>query len=274
MDYQYQAVEQPSNPRKTWPIVLSVVVALTVACGAGVYVYHNKRQEALDTCRQSLAEFSSARKAVLDTSENGSELQKLIRGALGVNDIIDAFADAATSAENTVDTEGCKADATITQLNLIAKTLDSATDSLNNSLKDIQEKNGTNALQDSRNDSDGTTTNGPSSDTQSNTSSGQLLDVPSNGSSATESLDESKKELQQSLDKADKLVNKLGKDETLTLTGRKLLSALSKAVDSGQKLIENSNIKDSKYYKAAKVTLDEAIDVAENWVDRQASKAQ
>ena len=95
MDYQYQAVEQPSNPRKTWPIVLSVVVALTVACGAGVYVYHNKRQEALDTCRQSLAEFSSARKAVLDTSENGSELQKLIRGALGVNDIIDAFADAA-----------------------------------------------------------------------------------------------------------------------------------------------------------------------------------
>lgn len=274
MDYQYQAVEQPSNPRKTWPIVLSVVVALTVACGAGVYVYHNKRQEALDTCRQSLAEFSSARKAVLDTSENGSELQKLIRGALGVNDIIDAFADAATSAENTVDTEGCKADATITQLNLIAKTLDSATDSLNNSLKDIQEKNGTNALQDPRNDSDGTTTNGPSSNTQSNTSSGQLFDVPSNGSSATESLDESKKELQQSLDKADKLVNKLGKDETLTLTGRKLLSALSKAVDSGQKLIENSNIKDSKYYKAAKVTLDEAIDVAENWVDRQASKAQ
>ena len=274
MDYQYQAVEQPSNPRKTWPIVLSVVVALTVACGAGVYVYHNKRQEALDTCRQSLAEFSSARKAVLDTSENGSELQKLIRGVLGVNDIIDAFADAATSAENTVDTEGCKADATITQLNLIAKTLDSATDSLNNSLKDIQEKNGTNALQDSRNDSDGTTTNGPSSNTQSNTSSGQLLDVPSNGSSATELLDESKKELQQSLDKADKLVNKLDKDETLTLTGRKLLSALSKAVDSGQKLIENSNIKDSKYYKAAKVTLDEAIDVAENWVDRQASKAQ
>lgn len=274
MDYQYQAVEQPSNPRKTWPIVLSVVVALTVACGAGVYVYHNKRQEALDICRQSLAEFSSARKAVLDTSENGSELQKLIRGALGVNDIIDAFADAATSAENTVDTEGCKADATITQLNLIAKTLDSATDSLNNSLKDIQEKNGTNALQDLRNDSDGTTTNGPSSNTQSNTSSGQLLNVPSNGSSATESLDESKKELQQSLDKADKLVNKLGEDETLTLTGRKLLSALSKAVDSGQKLIENSNIKDSKYYKAAKVTLDEAIDVAENWVDRQASKAQ
>ena len=129
MDYQYQTTEQPSSPRKAWPIVLAVVVALIVACGAGVCVYRNKQQEALATCRQSLAEFSSARKAVLDTSENGSELQKLIRGALGVNDIIDAFADAATSAENTVDTEGCKAEATITQLNLVAKTLDSATDS-------------------------------------------------------------------------------------------------------------------------------------------------
>ena len=98
MDYQYQTTEQPSSPRKAWPIVLAVVVALIVACGAGVCVYRNKQQEALATCRQSLAEFSSARKAVLDTSENGSELQKLIRGALGVNDIIDAFADAATSA--------------------------------------------------------------------------------------------------------------------------------------------------------------------------------
>ena len=155
MDYQYQTTEQPSSPRKAWPIVLAVVVALIVACGAGVCVYRNKQQEALATCRQSLAEFSSARKAVLDTSENGSELQKLIRGALGVNDIIDAFADAATSAENTVDTEGCKAEATITQLNLVAKTLDSATDSLNASLKSIQEKNAETALQDPKADSDG-----------------------------------------------------------------------------------------------------------------------
>ena len=66
-------------------------------------------------------------------------------------------------------------------------------------------------------------------------------------------------------------------EDQLSLTDRCFIyefAALSKAVDSGQKLIENSNIKDSKYYKAAKVTLDEAIDVAENWVDRQASKAQ
>ena len=159
MDYQYQTTEQPSSPRKAWPIVLAVVVALIVACGAGVCVYRNKQQEALATCRQSLAEFSSARKAVLDTSD-------------------------------------------------------------------------------------------------------------------TKSLDESKKELQQSIDEADKLVDKLSKDDSLTLTGRKLLSALSKAADSGQKLVESGNIKDSKYYKAAKVTLDEAIDMADNWVNSQAAKAQ
>lgn len=269
MDYQYQTTEQPSSPRKAWPIVLAVVVALIVACGAGVCVYRNKQQEALATCRQSLAEFSSARKAVLDTSENGSELQKLIRGALGVNDIIDAFADAATSAENTVDTEGCKAEATITQLNLVAKTLDSATDSLNASLKSIQEKNAETALQDPKADSDGA-----AAGQSSNNPSGQSNGASSNGTSDTKSSDESKKELQQSIDKADKLVDKLSKDDSLTLTGRKLLSALSKAADSGQKLVESSNIKDSKYYKAAKVTLDEAIDMADNWVNSQAAKAQ
>lgn len=269
MDYQYQTTEQPSSPRKAWSIVLAVVVALIVACGAGVCVYRNKQQEALATCRQSLAEFSSARKAVLDTSENGSELQKLIRGALGVNDIIDAFADAATSAENTVDTEGCKAEATITQLNLVAKTLDGATDSLNASLKSIQEKNAETALQDPKADSDGA-----AAGQSSNNPSGQSNGASSNGTSDTKSSDESKKELQQSIDKADKLVDKLSKDDSLTLTGRKLLSALSKAADSGQKLVESSNIKDSKYYKAAKVTLDEAIDMADNWVNSQAAKAQ
>lgn len=269
MDYQYQTTEQPSSPRKAWPIVLAVVVALIVACGAGVCVYRNKQQEALATCRQSLAEFSSARKAVLDTSENGSELQKLIRGALGVNDIIDAFADAATSAENTVDTEGCKAEATITQLNLVAKTLDGATDSLNASLKSIQEKNAETALQDPKADSDGA-----AAGQSSNNPSGQSNGASSNSTSDTKSSDESKKELQQSIDKADKLVDKLSKDDSLTLTGRKLLSALSKAADSGQKLVESGNIKDSKYYKAAKVTLDEAIDMADNWVNSQAAKAQ
>ena len=54
MDYQYQTTEQPSSPRKAWPIVLAVVVALIVACGAGVCVYRNKQQEALATCRHRM----------------------------------------------------------------------------------------------------------------------------------------------------------------------------------------------------------------------------
>ncbi|WP_026645749.1 hypothetical protein [Bifidobacterium ruminantium] len=262
----YQNVEQPSVPRRrAWPIVLAVVVACVVACGISVYVYHGRQQEALAACRQSLADFSTARKSVLDTSDNSGELQKLARDVFGVDDILDAFADAATSAENTVDVEGCKANATITQLNLVAKTLDGATDSLNTSLKNIREKKSTDSSQKAKDDSDGST---------DSASSGQSSDGQQESSSGTGQLDESKKELQQSIDKADKLVDRLSKDDTLTLTGRKLMSALSKAVDSGRKLIENSDIKDSKYYKAAKVTLDEAIDMADNWVNSQAAKAQ
>ena len=136
---------------------------------------------------------------MLDTSENGSELQKLIRGALGVNDIIDAFADAATSAENTVDTEGCKADATITQLNLVSKTLDSATDSLNGSLKTI-EKN-------QQSQSGGDTSDGTSNSTQSNEWTSQ-----NKSDDNAESLEDSKLALQESLDKANALIDKLGND--------------------------------------------------------------
>lgn len=263
----YQNAERPSAPRRrVWPIVLAVVVALVVACGVGACVYRGKQREALAACRQSLAEFSTARKAVLDTSDNSGELQKLARDVFGVDDILDAFADAATSAENTFDVEGCKANATITQLNLVAKTLDSAADSLNASLKNIREKKTTDSSQNAKDDSNESTNDA--------SSSGQSSDGRQESSSGGGQLDESKKELQKSIDKADKLVDRLSKDDTLTLTGRKLMSALSKAVDSGRKLIESSDVKDSKYYKAAKVTLDEVIDMADNWVNSQAAKAQ
>ncbi|WP_432624709.1 hypothetical protein [Bifidobacterium sp.] len=263
----YQNVEQPSVPRRrAWPIVLAVVVACVVACGISVYVYHGRQQEALAACRQSLADFSTARKSVLDTSDNSGELQKLARDVFGVDDILDAFADAATSAENTVDVEGCKANATITQLNLVAKTLDGATDSLNTSLKNIREKKTTDSSQDADDDD--------SSKSTDDTSSEQSSDGRRKDSYGAGQLAESKKELQKSIDKANRLMDRLSKDDTLTLTGRKLMAALSKAMDSGRKLIENSDIKDSKYYKAAKVTLDEAIDMADNWVNSQAAKAQ
>lgn len=243
-------------------VILVVVVVLAMLGAVGAYVYHVKQQEALASCRQSVAEFSAARKAILDTSDNSSELQKVLRDVLGVDDVLDAFADAATSAEGTVDVEGCKANATITQLNLVSKTLNSATDSLNGSLKKIEKKD-----QQSQSGSD--TSDGTANSTQSNdeTVQNQLDDN-------AESLEDSKLALQESLDKANALIDKLSNDDNLTLIGRKLLSALSKAVDAGQQLIDNSGVKESKYYKAAKTTLDEAIEMADNWVNQQAAKAQ
>lgn len=253
-----------SGGRKRWPIAAAMVIALVAAGAVGVCVYHARQRSALAACRQSLANFSEARKAVLDTSEHSGELQKLVRGALGAGGILDAFADAATSAEDTVDTRGCNANATITQLDLIAETLDSATDSLRTSLKKIQENNAPSS--DSSQDL-GRASSSASADTDTSKDS-------SGGSSDAESLKEAEDELRRSIGKARKLVDRLNEDEALTLTGRKLLSELSKAIDSGQHLVEDGGIKDSKYFKAAKVTLDEAIDMADNWVNRQASKAQ
>ena len=99
MDYQYQTTEQPSSPpRKAWPIRPrrgpwpsswhAVPACAFTATSSRKHWPHAAIARGIQL----------GRKAVLDTSENGSELQKLIRGALGVNDIIDAFADAATSA--------------------------------------------------------------------------------------------------------------------------------------------------------------------------------
>ena len=82
-----------------------------------------------------------------------------------------------------------------------------------------------------------------------------------------------KQSLRESIDKGKKLVEDLKDDESLTLTGRKLLTVLSNAVDAAQQLIDDSGITDSKYYKAAKVTLDEAINMADNWVNNQSSKS-
>ena len=79
--------------------------------------------------------------------------------------------------------------------------------------------------------------------------------------------------MQESLDKANALIDKLGNDGDLTLIGRKLLSALSKAVDAGQQLIDIAASKNPSITKAAKTTLDEAIEMADNWVNQQQPSA-
>ena len=254
-----EAKERHSGSR--WLAVVAIIAVLGAAGTVGAYAYHAKQREVLAECRQSVAEFSSARKAILDTSDNGGELQKLVRSVLGVNDILDAFADAATSAEGTVDTEGGSASATITQLNLVSKTLNSATESLKDSLAKIQSKNQSSMSNGSGDASDDTSSGGDSSG-----DSGNATD--------DKTLGKAKTQLQESIDKAQRLLKRLSDDSNTTLTGRKLLNALSKAVDAGQKLVDDGGVKDSKYYKAAKVTLDEAITMADNWVDGQASKAE
>ena len=156
-----EAKERHSGSR--WLAVVAIIAMLGAAGTVGAYAYHAKQREVLAECRQSVAEFSSARKAILDTSDNGGELQKLVRSVLGVNDILDAFADAATSAEGTVDTEGCPASATITHLNLVSKTLNSATESLKDSLAKIQSKNQSSMSNGSGDASDDTSSGGDSS---------------------------------------------------------------------------------------------------------------
>ncbi len=257
-----EAKERHSGSR--WLAVVAIIAVLGAAGTVGAYAYHAKQREVLAECRQSVAEFSSARKAILDTSDNSGELQQLVRSVLGVNDILDAFADAATSAEGTVDTEGCSASATITQLNLVSKTLNSATESLKDSLAKIQSKNRSSMSNGSGDASDDTSSGGDSSANSGD--SGNATD--------DKTLGKAKTQLQESIDKAQRLLKRLSDDSNTTLTGRKLLNALSKAVDAGQKLVDDGGVKDSKYYKAAKVTLDEAITMADNWVDGQASKAE
>ena len=253
-----------------WGRIVAIIVVLAVVVAGGAYVYHVKQQKALASCRQAVAEFSSARKSILDTSENSGALQKLARNVLGVDDILDAFSDAASSAESTVDTEGCAANATITQLNLVAKTLNSATDSLNESLKNIQ-----NEIKSS--ESSGTAESDSSASGKSNDGTSGTTESNGGGTSSTDGSDSNdedvKQSLRESIDKGKKLVEDLKDDESLNLTGRKLLTVLSNAVDAAQQLIDDSGITDSKYYKAAKVSLDEAINMADNWVNNQSSKS-
>ncbi len=267
-----ETVDKRSRVR--WGRIVVVVAVLAVVIAGGAYVYHTKHQKALASCRQAVAEFSSARKSILDTSENSGELQKLLRNVLGVDNILDAFSDAASSAESTVDTEGCSPNATITQLNLVAKTLNSATDSLNESLKNIRNEIGSSessSASESDSTASGTSNGGTSSGTESSTDG-------TSSANGSESNDESNGEdveqsLRESIDKGKKLVEDLQDDESLTLTGRKLLAVLSNALDAAQQLIDDSGVTDSKYYKAAKVTLDEAINMADNWVNSQSSKS-
>lgn len=131
---------QQAPHKKRWPKVAAIVAIIAIVAGIGGMVYSHKHSEALVNCRTAVSEFSDARKELLATSDESPMMQKLIRDVLGVDDILNAVADAATAAEGTVSDQGCATNATITQLTLVANTLNSATDSLRSSIAQINAK--------------------------------------------------------------------------------------------------------------------------------------
>lgn len=51
-------------------------------------------------------------------------------------------------------------------------------------------------------------------------------------------------------------------------------TALQSAYDKAKALVDASDVTDSRYYKAAAVTLQEAVDAANRWIDTQSAKAK
>lgn len=242
--------------RRRWPIVAAIVAAVAVV-GAliGGVVYGRRHAEALAGCRTAVADFSEARKALLATSDESPAIQKLIRDVLGVDDILDAVAKAATAAEGTVSDEGCAANATIIQLDLVANTLNSATDSLRASTKEI---------------------NAQAARRVSDAAGGGALGEDAAGAlvGGADGAADAKRGLRDAIARAEGLVTTLKARYADSRVGSHLSGVLQNAVDAGRRLADDSGVKDTKLYQAAEATLDEAIDAVNGWIDAQAARAR
>ena len=235
--------------RRRWPVVVAIITVVAIVGGVvGGIIYKNKHDEAYARCQTAGSEFSEARKALLDTTSDSPALQKLVRNALGVDKILDAAADAASAAEGTVAQQGCAANATIIQLNLVANTLNSATESLRKSTAQI--------------------VRGASADTDNTGDESE-----SAASSDTEDVAQAKRNLQEAIDQGRALLDTLKQRYADSAVGRQLTAGFEAALDLAQEKFDESGIKDSRYYKAAQATLDEATNAVNAWIDRQAQKA-
>lgn len=257
------------NPRKhhkRWPIVVAIIAVIAIAAGAvGIYVYHDRHEQALAACRDAVSSFSEARKELLDTGGSSSQVQKLLREVLGVDGILDAAADASSKAEQTVGSEGCAANATITQLNLVKDTLNSATASLRESVAKIK-KDATKLEQDgSSSNNDGSS----GSDSSGNDSTNGGTSTDGNDSSNSDTLEQRKQELQNTIDSARGLLDQLKNSETTNTLKQLAGNALEQAIDGAQKLADNPDIKNSQTLEAAKNALAQAIDTAQQWFSEQ-----
>ncbi|MFR6390535.1 MAG: hypothetical protein ACLUN7_02975 [Bifidobacterium angulatum] len=249
--------------RRRWSIIIAVIAVITIVASlVGAYVYHSRHEQALSDCRNAVSEFTQVRKELLDTGGSSSQIQQLLRNMLGVSDILDAAADASSSAEQTVSAEGCAANATITQLNLVKDTVASATDSLRTSIDSLKKDASKLAAggSSSRQDADGSSSTG-----KKDTGSG------STGDGTDSALEQSRKELQSTIDSARTLLDQL-KNSELNNTLKQLASnALSTGLKAAQNLANDQTITDSHAYETAKSTLEQAISAAKQWLESQAA---
>lgn len=268
------------KPHRKWPIVTAIVVVVALIAGVcGAIVYSNKHAEALLRCRTAVSDFSDARKKLVDTTKNLSSTQQWVLDALGVNGMIDAVADAAGAAEQTISTEGCATNATITQLNLVADTVNNTTDSLNKSVSEItkqqEEQRGLLGSGDWKKKAmewlSGSGADESSSAMTDGADSGDADDDAADD--ADDDTSAAKKGFKDSLEHARGLLASVKQQYGSSEAGKRISDGLQSAIDAAEKL-DLSPITDSKIYKAAKVTLDEAISTVSNWIDSQAMKAQ
>lgn len=249
--------------RRRWSIIIAVIAVITIVASlVGAYVYHSRHEQALSDCRNAVSEFTKVRKELLDTGGSSSQIQQLLRNMLGVSDILDAAADASSSAERTVGAEGCAANATITQLNLVKDTVASATDSLRTSIDSLKKDASKLAAggSSSRQDTDGGSSTG-----KKDTGSG------STGDGTDSTLEQSRKELQSTIDSARTLLDQLENSELNNTLKQLASNALSTGLKAAQNLANDQTITDSHAYETAKSTLEQAISAAKQWLESQAA---
>lgn len=249
--------------RRRWSIIIAVIAVITIVASlVGAYVYHSRHEQALSDCRNAVSEFTKVRKELLDTGGSSSQIQQLLRNMLGVSDILDAAADASSSAEQTISAEGCAANATITQLNLVKDTVASATDSLRTSIDSLKKDASKLAAGGSSSQQDA---DGGSSTGKKDTGSG------STGDGTDSTLEQSRKELQSTIDSARTLLDQLENSELNNTLKQLASNALSTGLKAAQNLANDQTITDSHAYETAKSTLEQAISAAKQWLESQAA---
>ncbi|MBT1182168.1 hypothetical protein JS531_09465 [Bifidobacterium sp. CP2] len=95
-------------------------------------------------------------------------------------------------------------------------------------------------------------------------------DARSDDGSVSDDLQSAKNTLKDTLSEARKTLDRLD-----GLSGSRTVSAMLQGTyRTAKNLFDSSGVKDSRYYKAAAVTLQEAVDAANQWIDSQAAKAK